>query len=109
MYKQGGVATKLTWAPLIFVSKFIFDIVQVLFQWNDLKFMNNVMFSETGKWFQNQSKITSSLMFFFINNIIQGRLLYFLFFGVYAMLSDCWDENQQLYLIHPTSAGCLPS
>ena len=39
-YKQGAVAPKQTWRPFIFISKFKFQkiSVQVLFQWNDLKY-----------------------------------------------------------------------
>ena len=49
-YKQGAVATRRTWGPLIFISSLSSSIInnqyrqsllkisgQVLFQWNDLK------------------------------------------------------------------------
>ena len=36
--------------------------------------------------------------------IIQRRLLYLFFFVVDAILTYCWDENQQLKLVHLKSA-----
>ena len=41
---------------------FIYSVAWILA--SKLKFENKVIFSETGKWFENQYKITSSRMFF---------------------------------------------